>query len=405
MISDNTIEQVKDLSIVDVVSKYVPELKKLTSDSYRASSPFTNEKSPSFYVKPSKGIFKCFSTGKGGDHIRFVMEKLGLTYPDAIKELCANFQIRVEYDSAYTEEQRDELEMLYKVAISTANCYAKQLLEVDGAHPAFLELINKRRFSPDTIMQWQIGFAPGDVTNGYNPAKWNYLYNILKNAGCYKQGIDLKLIKTQNENSYDVFRNRVIYPIQDHNSRVVGFGGRALYTDQYNNKYINSEDSTIYKKSNVLFGLNFAGKAIREKGYANMMEGYTDVISFHQAGLNNTIGTCGTALTEEQAKLLRKFTTRVVLFNDPDEAGQNAASRSIDVLMRCGFQTSVVPLPSIVELKREKDAQPWREKVFITQRDKDKLICKYGAEILHIENKLIESIDKVDPDELVRMFI
>lgn len=411
MISAETIDQVKELSIIDVVRKYVPDIKQLGKDSYRCLSPFADERTPSFYVKPSKGIFKDFSTGKGGNHITFVMEKLGLNYIDAIKELCREFSIRVEYDdNGYSKEQIDELELLYKVAQSTANTYAKQLLEIDGRHPAFHELVNKRRFSPDTIAQWQIGLAPGDTSGGYNPAKWTFLYNTLKNAGCYQQGIELKLIKTQAESTYDVYRNRIIYPIANEHGRIVSFGGRALHSDEFNPKYINGEESKIYNKSRVLFGLNFAAHAVRKTGYANLMEGYTDVISFHQAGYNNTVGTCGTALTEEQIKLLKKYTTRVVLFFDPDEAGQAAASRAIDLVMKHGFQVSVVPLPSIIQLKREEptgrnpNPQPWREAVFIQQRDKEKLICKYGSEIITIPQSKVEVIEKIDPDELVRMF-
>jgi DNA primase len=187
-------------------------------------------------------------------------------------------------------------------------------------------------------------------------------------TGYYQQGIDLGLLKTKDGVNYDTFRSRIIFPIVDHNGRTVGFGARALKADEVNAKYINSSESKIFNKSRVLFGLHFAAQEIRKKGYANLMEGYTDVISFHQAGQINTVGTCGTALTDDQVKILRKYTNKVVLIYDPDEAGQGAAARSINLLNRHGFQTSIVPLPSIVQLKNG-----WRETVFITTRTKESM--------------------------------
>ncbi len=360
MIAPTTIERVRELSIVDVISRYVPDLKK-AGTSWKAPSPFTNEKSPSFFVVPQKNIFKCFSSGKGGDAIRFVMEKQNIPYPQAIEEIAGQHNIAIEYESnGQTKEYLDEIEQLYKINQSAARKFAAALIEVDGTHPAFTEVIDKRRFTADTILQWQIGYAPGDIAE-YSPTKWRFLTETLVAKGLYKAGEELGLCKTKGEVNYDTFRHRVMYPIVDHHGRTVGFGGRSLKPDSFNAKYINSGDSRIFHKSKILYGLHFAANAIRNAGYANLMEGYTDVISFHQAGHNNSVGTCGTALTEDQCKLLRKYTDKVVIFGDGDEAGQNAVLRAIDELMKFGFQTSVVPMP-IIEGK------------------------------------------KVDPDELVRMF-
>jgi DNA primase len=363
MISPETIDNVHQLSIVDVVSNYVPDLKK-AGTTYRARSPFTDDKTPSFYVVPQKNIFKCFSSGKGGGAVKFVMELTGKSYPQAIEEIAKAHNIAVQYETngQQPKEYYEQLELLYKINQATANRYAEMLLEVDAHHDAFKELIDKRRFSADTIVQWQIGYAPGDIAE-YRPERWRFLSEVLVQKGFYEAGIELGLIKTKNQVNYDVFRNRVIFPIIDHNERYVGFGGRALKSDQYNAKYINSPESRIFNKSKILFGLHFAGNAIRKQGYANLMEGYTDVISFHQAGLTNSVGTCGTALTEDQCKLLKKYTTRVVLFGDGDRAGQSAVLRSIDILMSHGLQTSVVPMPAM------------------------------------------EDGRKVDPDELTRMFL
>jgi DNA primase len=363
MISLSTIDRVRELSIVDVVSHYVNDLKK-AGTSYSAKSPFTEEKTASFYVVPQKNIFKCFSSGKGGSAINFVMEFTGKPFPQAVEEIAKAHHIAVEYENngQQPKEYYDEVERLYKINQATANRYAEMLLEVDAHHEAFKELIDKRRFSADTIVQWKIGYAPGDIAE-YRPERWRFLAETLVQKGLYEPGVELGLIKTKGNVNYDVFRNRIIFPIIDHQDRHVGFGARALKADQYNAKYLNSPESRVFNKSKILFGLNFAAGAIRKQGFVNLMEGYTDVISFHQAGLTNSVGTCGTALTEDQCKLLKRYTNKVVLFGDGDRAGQAAVLRSIDILMGAGFQTSVVPMPEV------------------------------------------EGKSKVDPDDLTRMFL
>lgn len=415
MISPTTIELVKELSIVDVISNYV-DLKR-SGSAYRGQSPFSNEKTPSFYVVPGRNFFKDFSSGKGGSAITFVMEKEGLNYVQAIERIAKDHHITVEYErNGHPQEYYDEIEQLYKINQATARRYAEALFQVDGRHPAFRELIDRRRFSPDTIAQWQIGYAPGDISEGYTPKKWNFLSRILIEKGLYKPAEELGLIRTKNEINYDAFRHRIIFPIIDHRDRYVGFGARALRPDSFNPKYLNSNDCRIFNKSKVLYGLNFAGQAIKKQGYANLMEGYTDVISFHQAGIPNTVGTCGTALTDEQCVLLKDYTNKVVLINDGDEAGQKATISSIDLLMKHGFQTSVIPLPAIVQLKRETPSdedpnpQPWREHVIITEHNKDYIMCihhddKLGKETLQFFHKEIDLIEKIDPDELTRQFI
>lgn len=431
MISPTTIEQIKELSIVDVIGNYV-DIKKVGT-AYRGKSPFTNEKSASFYVVPVRNFFKDFSSGKGGSAITFVMEHESISYVQAIERIAKDHNITVEYErNGLPKEHYDEIAQLYTINQATARRYAEALfdlkpLEVPAPayllkehpdikptyiqHPVVSELINKRRFTPDTIAQWQIGYAPGDVTEGYTPSKWNFLSRILIEKGLYKQGEELGLIKTKDGVNYDSFRHRIIFPIIDHLDRFVGFGARALQTDKYNAKYLNSSDCLIFTKGKVLFGLNFAGKAIKKQGYANLMEGFTDVISFHQSGINNTVGTCGTALTEDQCKLLKEYTNKVVMINDPDEAGQNATVRNIDLLMKFGFQTSVIPLPSIVQCKRNKptpedlNPQPFRELVWIYEREHDYIKARYQDEEKVFLTKEIEVIEKLDPDEFSRMFM
>jgi len=348
MISRNTIDQIRELSIVDVIGKYVGDLKKAGS-SYRAKSPFTDEKTPSFYVVPQKQIFKDFSTGKGGDCITFVMEFKNLNYPQAVKEICSDFNITVEddYEAPVRDAQETErIEMLYKINQATARKYAEFLYTMDAGHPQFhyvADEIIRRQFTEETVIQWQIGYAPD---------MWRYLNDLLLNKGNYQHGFDLGLIKTKGERNYDTYRHRLIFPIQDERGRIVSFGGRhlngaiATQTEGDVIKYINGPESPVYNKSKTLYGLFHAMPGIRKSGYAHVTEGYTDVISMHQAGFNNTIGTCGTSLTDDQVTLLKRYTQKVVLVFDGDKAGIAATSRAIDMFLAQGFEVvDVLPLP------------------------------------------------------------
>jgi DNA primase len=427
MISPATIEAVKALNIVDVVRHYVPELKKAGSN-WSAKSPFTDEKTASFYVVPGRNFFKCFSSGKGGGVINFVIDKFGCTYVDAIKTLCADFRIKLDYEqNGLPPEHYDEVQSLYKLNLATARLYAKELAKLDAEHPAKKELL-KRQFTQETIDQWQIGFAPGDVAEG--SAKWNFLSQTIIKTGQFKFAQEVGLVRTKNEVTYDTFRNRIMFPIIDHQDRVVGFGGRTLQEDEYNHKYINSSGDTeeqknrIYNKSKVLFGLNHAGVHIKSAKFAMIMEGYTDVISFHQAGMMNTVATCGTALTDDQCKLLKRYTDVAVLVRDGDEAGQKAMLRDVDILLRNGFQVRTVPMPSIITLKapekktkakpvkgkktKATPAKPIVEQGFITYRDTEKLsywtMTEKGKSEYTRTMSEVETIGKVDPDELVRMY-
>lgn len=419
MIHPTTIEAVKELSITDVIGKYVDLKKAGNNNTFRAPSPFTNEKTPSFYVVGNKGFFKCFSSGKGGDHITFVIEKFGIGYIDAIQKLCADFGIEVKYEeNGHEPDYYDKLKLLHKINHAAANRYAGQLQQIfawdlpEGGtawyKTVYTELIERRKFTHDTIVQWQIGFAPGTDDDGYTPKEWRFLASTLVEKGYYDQGIALGLIKTKEGVTYDTFRSRIMYPIVDHHGKYVSFGGRTIkdHHGEHNAKYLNGGNSPIFDKSRVLYGLHYAADAIRKAGYVNLMEGYTDVISFHQAGITNTVGSCGTALTDEQCKLLKKYTNRAALFFDPDEPGQNAAMRSIDLLMQHGFLTSIVPLPTVITLK-EGEGKPWTgpEAVFIRHREKDRVICRRGQEEIELPMTDIASAEKIDPDELVRMFV
>lgn len=345
MISASTIERIKDMPIADVISHYV-DLKKAGTN-YKAHSPFTDEKTPSFYVVPSKNIFKCFSTGLGGGAIKFVMELRKVSFVDAIKEICGNIGERIEYEiSEKPNEDQESKEQLYKINEAAAKRFCNALYDIHQDHWSNRYLQLKLRYTPDTIFQWQIGYAPEG---------WDFLTKILTEKALVKPAVELGLVREKDQRYYDAFRDRIIYPIHNHLGRLVGFGGRAQKEDKQTAKYINSGESKIFEKKAVLFGLYFAIESIRKEQYANLMEGYTDVISFHQVGYTNTVATCGTALTQEQCKLLKKYCSKVVLFPDPDNAGEKSALRSMDILMAEGFEVAVVPMPKKEGVKIDPD--------------------------------------------------
>lgn len=360
-ITQSTIERVLDAAIYDVVNSYSDiELKKNGPTGYKAISPWGKEKTPSFYVVPGKNIFKDFSSGKGGGPVKFVMEKEQCGFYEAVHKVASIIGERVEYDALPDnhKEVTDHRESLYRINEAAARKYVEQLRQSTVDSPQWTEL-QKRCYTEHTIVQWQLGYAPGD-TAGYQPNQWKFITNLAGDKS-YQAAIDARLINTKNGHTYDVFRHRLIYPIHDHRGRIVSFGGRALESTVKATpslsergqggevftpaKYLNGADSIIFKKENVLFGLHFASKAIRACGYAYITEGYTDVISMHEAGYNNTVGTCGTALTHHQCELLKRYCKKATLFYDGDGPGQKATLRAIDMLVQHGFEVSVVPMP------------------------------------------------------------
>lgn len=348
MISRDTIDEVHKLPILEVVTRFYRDPLKSSGHSFRGKSPWTDERTPSFYVVPRKNIFKDFSSGYGGGPINFVMQHEKLVYVDAIKAICKAFNLPITYDENTADPDEAEfIEQLYTVNRATARRYAEQLLEMDGRHPHFNLVageILRREFTDETILQWQIGYAPDS---------WNFLSELMIPKGYHRHGTELGLIRSKEGRTYDVLRHRIVFPIVDERGQVVAFGGRYLpgathFTEDPADKppkYINTAESKIYNKSRMLYGLYYAVHAIQKSGYARVVEGYTDVISLHQAGFCNTVGTCGTALTEEQVKLLSRYTKKAVLIFDGDDAGIRAADRCIDMFLAAGFELQICPLP------------------------------------------------------------
>ncbi len=338
MIHPSTIEEIKNrIDIVDVVGDFV-SLKR-SGSSFKALSPFSNEKTPSFYVVPSKGIYKDFSSGKGGDAISFVMEMDGLSYVEALKYLAGKYGIEI-----VEEEQSDEAmaaqnkrESLY-IVLSYANQYFQEVLhETDEGKSIGLTYFKERGFSEDTIRKFELGYSKEIWDGLYDDAiKKGYKKDLLEEAG---------LVITKEERTYDRFRSRVIFPIHNISGKPIAFGGRKLTSNDKQPKYINSPETELYIKSRVLYGLYQAKSAIRKEDSCILVEGYTDVISLHQSGVENVVSSSGTALTDDQVKLIRRYTENVTVIFDGDPAGINAALRGIDLLLEGDLNVKAVALP------------------------------------------------------------
>lgn len=340
MITNQSIDLLRDkLEITEVIAKDVT-LKKRGAV-HVGCCPFHEEKSPSFTVSEAKGIFKCFGCGAGGDAITFVMKKESLDFIPAIKVLASRFNVQLEEieESEEDKEAAAKKADLWKINETVTELFKEQLYELPCDHWAVKELLDNRNFTIDTILEFSIGFAPD---------QWRFLSEPFVNKGLFFPAEELGLVKSNdNGNNFDIYRNRIIFPIHNEQGQIVGFGGRKPSDDieKSNPKYINSKESSIYKKDRTLYGLYQAKKHIKELGFAIAVEGYTDVLSMRQSGAPNTVGTCGTALTDSHAKLLKRYTNNVVLMGDGDYAGQNANFKSVDILLKHDLRVEICPLP------------------------------------------------------------
>lgn len=344
MISRETIDEIKNrIDIVDVISDFVTL--KRSGQNYKALSPFTNEKTASFYVVSSKGIFKDFSSGKGGDAITFVMEHEGMSYVEALRFLAKKYGVEIKEESFGQQPllQQSDRDSLYIVMNYAKDYYKDLLYNTDEGRSIGLSYFRERGFNDRTIEKFELGYSINEWDHFHKKAIGvGYTDEMLEKAGL--------VIKKENPQSntvrfYDRFRGRVIFPVQNLAGKVVAFGARILTKEKDQPKYINSPETEIYHKSNVLYGL-FQGKnAIRREDFCYLVEGYTDVISLHQADIDNVVASSGTALTEEQIKLVRRFTENITVLFDGDAAGIKAALRGIDLVLKGGLNVRVVLLP------------------------------------------------------------
>ncbi|HRK55174.1 MAG TPA: DNA primase [Cyclobacteriaceae bacterium] len=339
MILRETIDEVKNrLDIVDVISDFIT-LKK-SGQNYKGLSPFTNEKTPSFFVVPGKGIFKDFSSGKGGDSFTFLMEHEGMSYVEAIRFLAKKYGVEIKETEATEHEsaQQSERESLYILMNYAQEYYHNNLLHHEEGQSIGLSYFRERGFNDKTIEKFELGYALSGWENFSKEAlSKGYSQDLLEKAGL--------VVKKEDGSSYDRFRGRVIFPVHNISGKVIAFGARMLGKEKNQPKYINSPETEIYHKSNVLYGLYQAKNTIRQNDNCYLVEGYTDVISLHQAGVDNVVSSSGTALTEEQIKLIRRFSENVTVLFDGDAAGIKAALRGIDLILKGGLNVRVVLFP------------------------------------------------------------
>jgi DNA primase len=338
MIDRETIDKIFDVAdIVEVISDFVTLRK--SGQNYKGLSPFTNEKTPSFFVSPAKGIYKDFSSGKGGSVVGFLMEHERLTYPEALRYLAKKYNIEIVEKEPSPQEiqQKNERESLLILTQWAQKYFTNILQNTPEGQSVGMAYFRERGFTDEIIRKFQLG---------YSPRQKDALTKAALKEG-YKLEYLVKTGLTVEKDNYraDRFRERIIFPIHGMTGNAIGFGGRILRSDDKMAKYLNSPESDIYQKSKILYGLFHARQAIAKKEKCFLVEGYTDVLGLHQAGIENVVASSGTALTSEQIRLIKRFTSNVTIIYDGDEAGIKASLRGIDMILEEGLNIRVVPLP------------------------------------------------------------
>ena len=398
MISKRTIEKVFETARVEEVIGDFVQLKKSGSN-YKGLSPFTEERTPSFMVSPAKQIWKDFSSGKGGTVITFLMEHEQYSYPEAIKYIANKYNIEVEETERTQEQisQDNEKESLFLVSDFAKNYFKKNLFEEEGKTVA-LSYLKERNFNDEIIQKFEIGYSVNAKDNFSKAAiHAGYKLNFLEKTG-------LTIVK-ENEN-IDRFRGRVVFPIRSMSGRILGFGGRILGSSKNIAKYINSPESLIYQKSKVLYGIFESKQSIVKNDNCFLVEGYTDVIKMHQCGISNVVASSGTALTENQIRLINRLTKNITVVFDGDAAGSRAALRGIDLILEQGMNVKICNLPegddpdSFVSNKKLEEVQS-----YLNKNSKDFIVYKASLLLDDSENDpvkkasvirdMVESISKI----------
>lgn len=408
MISKFTIQKINDEARVeDIVGEFVT-LKKRGSN-LQGLCPFHNEKSPSFSVNPARNIYKCFGCGKAGGPLQFLMDYQQLSYPDALRYIAKKYNIEIEEEHRSDEQKQQELEKhnitesIY-IANAAAQKYFTDYMLNNENGKIGLAYFRERGFLQHTIDKFQLGFAP-DGGEGFtkHALKEGFKLDVLKKAG---------LTSPKENSTFDFFRNRVMFPIHNMTGKVVGFGGRIMIKDEKSPKYVNTSESEVYNKSKLLYGAYFAKQEIRKKDECLLVEGYTDVISLHQAGIENAVASSGTALTPDQIRLIKRITPNITMLYDGDSAGIKAALRGTDLILEEGMNVRVVILPDA------EDPDSYVKKVgveafnkYIQENKKDLILFKtslFAAEAKNDPIKkaelirdIIDSIGKI-PDAIQR---
>ena len=385
MIKQEDIQKILEIAdIVEVISDFV-QLKK-TGSSFKGLSPFTNEKTPSFIVSPSKRIFKDFSSGKGGNVISFLMEHEHLSYPEAIRFLARKYQVEIveKEESPEEKEKQNERESLYQVNKFACSCFQDQLLNTDEGKAIALSYFKERGYDEKIIQEFELG---------YSLKEWDSLIKKATEKG-YKKEYLVKTglaVEKDNKGLYDRYRNRVIFPIHNLSGRILGFGGRILSEEKSMPKYVNSPESEIYQKSKILYGLYFAKNEIVKKDVCYLVEGYTDVISLYQSGIKNVVSSSGTSLTVEQIRLIKRYTNNITILYDGDDAGIKASFRGIDMVLEEGLNVRIVLFPEGEDpdsfAKKHKDFEIQK---YIEDNTKDFILFKSSLAVKEVKDDPIK---------------
>jgi DNA primase len=403
LISPATIQQILGrLDIIDVIGGFVKLKKRGTN--YIGNCPFHNEKTPSFTVSPAKEIYKCFGCGKSGNTISFIMEHEKCSYVDALKWLANKYGIEIE-ETFVSDEQRQQFQVadsLFIVNNFAQQFFSRVLFDSEEGQDIGLAYFKERGFREDIIRKFQLGYSPEQrdaftkeaLANQYNP-------ELLVKAG---------LVANRNDQLSDNYRGRVIFPIHNQSGKVLGFGARILKTNDRAPKYINTPENEIYIKSKILYGSYFARTAIDKADECLLVEGYTDVVSLHQAGIENVVASGGTSLTIDQLRLIKKYTNNLTIIYDGDAAGVKAALRGLDLALEEGLQVKLVLIPD------KEDPDSYVNKVgagafrdFIGKNKKDFILFQLevalkeagsdSARKADVVNRMAETISKINKAE------
>jgi len=403
VISQNTIQQILSrIDILEVIGGFV-RLKRRGAN-YLGLCPFHNEKTPSFTVSPSKEIFKCFGCGKSGNTISFLMEHEKLSYVEALKWLANKYNVEIEETEVSPEQklQQQTSESLFIVNQFAQQFYSKMLFETEEGQNIGLTYLKERGFTEETIKKFGLGYAPDSknslaskaIAEQYNP-------ELLQKAG---------LVVNRNEQLIDNYRDRIIFPVHNNSGKVIGFGARLIKSNDKAPKYINTPENELYVKSKILYGTYFARHAIDKANECLLVEGYTDVISLHQAGIENVVASGGTSLTQDQLRLIKKYTKNLTIIYDGDAAGIKAALRGLDMALEESLNVKLVLIPD------KEDPDSYVQKVganqfrnFILHNKRDFILFQLDVSLKDagsdankksdVVNQIAETISKIDKTE------
>lgn len=389
MIDRETVDKIfESADILDVISSFV-HLKK-RGVNYLGLCPFHNEKTPSFTVSPSKGIYKCFGCGKGGNAVNFIMEHEQLSYTETLRYLAKRYHIEIVEKKLSDEEKQkqNDRESMLIVNHFAQKSFVQNLQETTEGKAIGLSYFKERGFSETIIKKFELGYSLKNRT-GFS-------------AFASEKGFDKKFlvatglsIEKENGELFDRFSERVMFPIHNLMGKIIGFGGRTLSQEKKTAKYLNSPESEVYHKGKVLYGMFFAKKSITQKDKCYLVEGYTDVLSMHQSGIENVVASSGTSLTVEQIKLIKRFTNNISVLFDGDQAGIKAALRGIDLILQEGMDVKVLLLPN------GEDPDSFAKKHNASELSE--FIEKNEADFITFKTKLLLSISKNDPIEKAKL--